>query len=320
MLTFSCAVVAGLALLIWSADKFVAGAVATALNLGMTPIMVGLTVVAFGTSAPELVVSTIAALEDSSNLAIGNAIGSNIANIALVLGITTLISAIPIKDSTLRTEFPILLIATLAASYFIWDAKLEFMDGIALLTILLLSLVALAKLQHKVADDFEEVSENADISAFKAYTLLAVSILLLLVSSHTLVWGATGIARELGVSELVIGLTIVALGTSLPELAASIASALKGHHDLALGNIIGSNLFNLLAVMAIPALINPPKLDAQALHQDYGVMLLLTAGLAVAAYASKLRHHQHIGKFVGTLLFASYLGYLALLTYQATAI
>jgi len=320
MLLFSFAIIAGLVLLIWSADKFVSGAVSTALNLGMTPIMVGLTVVALGTSAPELIVSATAALEGSSELAVGNAIGSNIANIALVLSITILISAIPIKDSVLRTEFPILLLATLAATYFVWDAELVAFDGIALLAILIVSLVSLALMQNKVADDFDEVKENAGLTPRKAYSILFISILFLLASSHILVWGATGIARELGVSELVIGLTIVALGTSLPELAASVASAIKGHHDLALGNIIGSNLFNLLAVLAIPALIHPPELDIKALHQDYGVMLALTFGLALAAYGSRLLNRHYLGKIVGVLLFASYLGYLTLLFQQSVSV
>lgn len=317
MLLFSLAVIGGLIVLVWSADKFVSGAVSTALNLGMTPIMVGLTVVAFGTSAPELIVSATAALENAGNLAIGNAIGSNIANIALVLGLTALVSAIPIKDTILRLEFPILIVATLLATLLIWDAELNFLDGAGLLTILLVSLIALAKLQNKTASDFEELDEDEHLSPKKAYLILAFSIALLIASSQALVWGASGIARELGVSELIIGLTIVAIGTSLPELAASIASALKGHHDLALGNIVGSNLFNLLAVMAIPAMINPPQIDAKALHIDYGVMLALTAFLAIAAYTEKALGRQGIGRLVGSALLLSYGGYMTYLYFQS---
>lgn len=318
MLLFCLAIIVGLAVLVWSADRFVSGAVSTALNLGMTPIMVGLTVIAFGTSAPELIVSATAALEDAGNLAVGNAIGSNIANIALVLGVTALVSAIPIKDSLLQLEFPIMLGATVLASFLIWDAVLSPTDGIALLAILFISLLALAKLQNKTVDDFEELDAEEQLAPSKAYAVLAFSIVLLLASSQALVWGASGIARELGISELVIGLTIVAIGTSLPELAASVASALKGHHDLALGNIIGSNLFNLLAVLAIPALIKPPVIDAEAMRIDYSVMLALTAALALAAYGVRVLGRHQLGKLIGTLLLASYFAYLAYLFLQST--
>lgn len=319
MLLFTLAIILGLAVLVWSADRFVTGAVATALNLGMTPMMVGLTVVAFGTSAPELIVSATAALEDASKLAVGNAIGSNIANIGLVLGITALVSAIPLKDSILRVEFPILIAATLLATFLIWDLHLGFADGIALAAILILSMYALAKLQSAPAEELEEIEENKNIAPTKAYLLLAGSLVLLILSSKALVWGASGIAHELGVSELIIGLTIVAIGTSLPELAASIASALKGHHDLALGNVIGSNLFNLLAVLAIPALLNPPTLEQDVLYRDYGLMLGLTLGLAMIAYIKKAAGIKALGKFIGVLLLAVYFGYLYVLYLQTAA-
>lgn len=310
MLLFFAAVIAGLLLLVWAADRFVSAAVATALNLGMTPIMVGLTVIAFGTSAPELIVSATAALEGAGNLAVGNAIGSNIANIALVLGLTALISAIPIKDSILQLEFPILLATTLGATYLLWDAELTPWDGVGLLALLFVALFLLAKLQKKTVDDFEELDDTEPMSARKAYIILAFSIVLLLVSSQALVWGASGIARELGVSELIIGLTIVAIGTSLPELAASVASALKGHHDLALGNIVGSNLFNLLAVLAIPAMINPPKIDQNAFHVDYAVMLALTFALALTAYGVRIMGQHHWGKALGAVFLLSYGAYM----------
>ncbi|MDX1453632.1 MAG: calcium/sodium antiporter, partial [Oleiphilaceae bacterium] len=298
MLLFCIAILGGLAVLVWSADRFVTGAVATALNLGMTPMMVGLTVVAFGTSAPELIVSATAALEDASNLAVGNAIGSNIANIGLVLGVTALVSAIPLKATILKVEFPILLIATALATALIWDLHLSPWDGVGLALILIASMVALAKLQKEPVEDLDEIEESRSIAPTKAYMILAGSLILLLASSKALVWGASGIATTMGVSELVIGLTIVAIGTSLPELAASIASALKGHHDLALGNVIGSNLFNLLAVLAIPALLNPPTLEEDALFRDYGLMLGLTVGLAVLAYVKRALKVQAMGKFV----------------------
>jgi len=323
MLIFSLAIIIGLIILIWSADQFVSGAVATALKLGMTPMMVGLTVVAFGTSAPELIVSATAALDNASHLAVGNAIGSNIANIALVLGATALVSAIPLKKAILKVEFPILLGATILASILICDGSLEFYDGIGLLIILIVSLVALAKLQKAPIEDLEEIEECKSLSARKAYTLLFVSILLLVASSKLLVWGAVGIATELGVSNLIIGLTIVAIGTSLPELAASIASALKGHHDLALGNIIGSNLFNLLAVLAIPAFIQSTNqagipISDTLIYRDYALMLALTFGLAAIAYLKHLLKKDDIGKIIGSLLLTLYFAYLFYLYQQTT--
>ena len=320
MLLFSLAIIGGLIILIWSADRFVEGAVASALKIGMTPMMIGITIVAFGTSAPELIVSATAAFEGASNLAVGNALGSNIANIALVLGITALVSAIPVTRGILKIEMPILITATLLATLFIMDATLTFWDGIALLILLTASLLALAKLasggNNGTAD---EIAETALMSSAKAYGLLGFSIILLLGSSHLLVWGAEGIAKALGVSDLIIGLTIVAIGTSLPELAASIASAMKNQHELALGNIIGSNLFNLLAVLAIPALVHPPEIDASALYRDYGVMLGLTIGLALLAFCNHLFEKPYIGKFAGILLFSSYVVYLAVLFQQTTS-
>ncbi|MFT5716703.1 MAG: cation:H+ antiporter [Oleiphilaceae bacterium] len=321
MLAFSAAIVIGLIILIWSADRFVSGAVATALKLGMTPMMVGLTIVAFGTSAPELIVSATAALSDASNLAVGNAIGSNIANIAFVLGITAMVSAIPLKKSILKVEFPVLLIATLIATLLIWDKTIDFMDGIFFLVILIISLTALTFLQpDEQSEEIDEIADNKNIPTRKAYTLLFVSIILLIGSSKLLVWGASGIALHLGVSELIIGLTIVAIGTSLPELAASVASALKGHHDLALGNIIGSNLFNLLAVLAIPAFINPPTLSNTLISRDYTFMLVLTGALAILVYGKVLLKKKDIGKVAGLLLLASYCAYLTNLYQQSVSI
>ena len=321
MLLFSLALVAGLVILIWSADKFVSGAVATALNLGMTPMMIGLTIVAFGTSAPELIVSATAALDNASHLAIGNAVGSNIANIALVLGATALVSAIPLKRAILKVEFPVLLVSTTLATLLLVDGSLDPIDGVGLSLILAISLTALSKLQNAPAGEIEEIEDNKSISAKKAYGLLIISILLLLASSKLLVWGAIGIATELGVSKLIIGLTIVAIGTSLPELAASIASALKGHHDLALGNIIGSNLFNLLAVLAIPAFLHSSSnggilLSNTLLFRDYALMLGLTFGLAAIVYFKHTIKKNDLGPVAGVLLLAIYFGYLYVLYEQ----
>lgn len=311
MILFFTAIAVGLIVLVLSADRFVNGAVATARNFGMSPMLIGLTIVAFGTSAPEMIVSGTAALADSSSLAVGNAIGSNIANIALVLGITALVSPIPLKSVVLKREFPVLVAATLAVALLFLDNHLGVLDGVIMIIILAISMYCLTRNNLDAPELIEEVAEIPSTSTPKAIIQLVISLALLLASSKLLVWGASGVARELGVSELIIGLTIVAIGTSLPELAASVASALKGHHDIALGNIIGSNLFNLLAVLPIPALLNPVMLGSEVLQRDYSIMLGLTILLAVSAYI--MQKKGYLGRTLGSILLTAYVGYLALL-------
>lgn len=311
MILFFTGIIAGLIVLVLSADRFVNGSVATARNLGMSPMLIGLTIVAFGTSAPEMIVSGTAALADSSSLAVGNAIGSNIANIALVLGITALVSPIPLKSMVLKREFPVLVLATLAVTLLFVDNHLGVWDGIIMIFILAISMFCLTRNNLDAPELIEEVAEVPSTSTPKAVAQLIISLALLLASSKLLVWGASGVAREMGVSELIIGLTIVAIGTSLPELAASVASALKGHHDIALGNIIGSNLFNLLAVLPIPALLNPVMLDSEVLLRDYSIMLGLTIFLAGSAYI--MQKKGYLGRALGSFLLATYIGYLVLL-------
>ncbi len=317
MLLFFTGIIAGLAVLVWSADRFVNSSVSTARNLGMSPMLIGLTIVAFGTSAPEMIVSGTAALADASDLAVGNAIGSNIANIGLVLGITALVSPIPLKAMVLKREFPILLGASLIVSTLFLDNYLGPWDGVIMLALLAISMYLLTRNNPEAPELAEEVDEIPSISTPKAIIQLTISLALLLASSKLLVWGASGVARELGVSELIIGLTIVAIGTSLPELAASVASALKGHHDIALGNVIGSNLFNLLAVLPIPALLNPVTLGSEVLLRDYGVMLGLT--IALAAFAYIMQKKGRLGRRVGCLLLAAYSGYMYLLSLSLSA-
>ena len=311
MILFFTGIIAGLIVLVWSADRFVNGSVATARNLGMSPMLIGLTIVAFGTSAPEMIVSGTAALSDASSLAVGNAIGSNIANIALVLGITALVSPIPLKPLVLKREFPVLVIAALLVTLLFLDNHLGIWDGIIMIVILAISMYFLTRNNLDAPEILEEIDEIPSASTSKAVLQLILSLGLLLASSKLLVWGASGVARELGVSELIIGLTIVAIGTSLPELAASVASALKGHHDIALGNIIGSNLFNLLAVLPIPALLNPVVLDSEVLLRDYSIMLALTILLAAAAYI--MQKKGRLGRSFGSGMLAIYIGYLTLL-------
>ncbi|MFE8072106.1 calcium/sodium antiporter [Marinobacteraceae bacterium S3BR75-40.1] len=314
MIYFILAIIAGLALLVWSADRFVEGSVGMARNLGMSPMMIGLTVVAFGTSAPEILVSATAAVTGAPDMAVGNALGSNIANIGLVLGVTALISPLPLKRIVLKREFPVLLIATLVAYGLLRDQQLDRLDGLIFFALMGLALFALSRGTEGAAELIDEVREQPVRSLSQDILWFAASLALLIASSRLLVWGASGIALELGVSDLIIGLTIVAIGTSLPELAACVASALKGHHDVALGNIIGSNLFNLLVVLAIPALVAPMPLEEEVLIRDYATMTLLTVTLALFAYI--MWKKGKLARFEGGILLAIYLAY-TLLIYSA---
>lgn len=325
------AIIVGLIGLIWSADRFVTGAAGIARNMGMAPMMIGLTVVALGTSAPEIVVAITSALENASELAVGNAIGSNLANIGLVLGITALVCPIPIAYSLLKREISILLVATIGAGFLICDNELSVSDGVILLAGLIAIfyyLVTSKSHQPANAAPEDEPEDIPDIPSTKAWRLFVLGLIMLIISSHILVIGAKDIALALGISDLVVGLTVVAIGTSLPELAATVASALKGHHDIALGNIVGSNLFNLLAVMAMPALINPPKLDPEVFSRDYLWMTGITFLLAGMVLSHKLWTHysashnlpgttkkakSRIGRVEGTILLAAYVTYFSIL-------
>jgi cation:H+ antiporter len=314
MLIAIAAVFVGLGLLIWSADRFVDGASATAGHLGMSPMLIGLTIVAFGTSAPEMLVSTMAALDNAPGLAIGNAIGSNIANIALVLGATALVSPLPIKGSLVRLELPILTLATLGAGMLLLDYYLDVIDSALLLLGLVVCLYLFKRYQQDHTED--KIEALTHMSLKLGIVWLIVGLVLLALGSRILVGGAIYIATDLGVSKMIIGLTIIAIGTSLPELAASIMSARKGQHGIALGNIIGSNIFNLLGVMAIPALISPVVIEADALWRDYGLMLLLT--LVILALGFKARRDGVISRFMGGILLLIYVMYMLLLYTSAT--
>lgn len=303
----------GLAVLSWSADKFVYGASALAKNFGVSPMMIGLTIVAMGSSAPEIVVSATASLNGNPDTAVGNAIGSNITNIALVLGITALIKPLLVSSTTLRRELPVLLLVTLIAVYFLSDNYLSKTEGIILITLFVLVLAIMAWLSFKVDKNDPLIAETEDeipnnVPTVNAVMWVIVGLIMLPLSAHFLVESAVYIARFFGVSDLVIGLTIIALGTSLPELAASIAGVRKGEDDLALGNIIGSNIFNILAVLAMPGLIIPSMLDMNASARDSYVMLGLTILLFVFCF--NLRGTRQINRYEGGIFV------LAFLTYQ----
>lgn len=302
----------GLAVLSWSADRFVYGASALAKNIGVSPMMIGLTIVAMGSSAPEIVVSAVASVNGSPNTAVGNALGSNITNIALVLGITALVKPLLVSSTTLKREMPVLMIVNLIAWYFISDGVLSSIEGIILLLMFIFVLAAMAWLSLQVdkedplmAETTDEIPTNEDNS--KALLWIGVGLVLLPVSANFMVDSAVFIARHFGISELVIGLTIIALGTSLPELAASVAGVLKGEDDLALGNVIGSNIFNLLAVLGMPGLIAPGVLDENAASRDVLVMVGLTFLLFLFSF--NFRGTRRINRFEATIFVALFLGY-----------
>jgi len=320
MLSAIAALLAGLIILVWSADRFVIGAAATARSIGISPLVIGLTIVSLGTSAPEMFVSATAALNGAGALAVGNALGSNIANIGLVLGITALVSAIPLQKNLIKKEIPLLLLVTIIAGLVMFDLELTNTDAAILIVTLVIAVYLLfqqtADSGENIIDEDEQAAIDETSTGWAVFWLIA-GLVALMVSSKMLVWGATFIAQAFGVSELVIGLTIVAIGTSLPELAASVASALKGHHDIAIGNVIGSNIFNLLAVLPIPALLSPLTIDAVVLQRDYGTMLGITLGLiAVIALCYK---KGTIGRGFGALLLTSYVAYLGWLYVAATS-
>lgn len=310
------AIIAGFFLLVWSADKLVAGSATVAKHLGIPTLVVGITIVGFGTSAPEIMVASIAALDGSPSLAIGNAIGSNIANITLVLGVAALITPLDVHSRIIKKELPILLAATVLAIALMYDGVLGRFDGLILSSLLIALMWWITKqaltsrgedpLQNEYAQEMPE-----DMPLKLGIFWLFTGLILLTASSKLLVFGAVNIATAFGVSELIIGLTIIAIGTSLPELAASITGALKGEHDLAIGNVVGSNLFNTLIVLGIPGLILPSRLDSGVLERDSYVLLGVTITLFVMAYG--IRHTRRIHRFEGILLTCGFLAYQGLL-------
>jgi cation:H+ antiporter len=312
MILASIAVVAGIALLIWSADRFVDGASATALHAGMPTLLIGMVVVGFGTSAPEMVVSALAALAGNPGLALGNAYGSNIANIALVLGLVALLSPVAVHSQVIRKELPVLAAVTLLAGWQLWDGNLSGWDAAVLLGVFALVMGWSIVQGMRGRDDILGTEIEAELASHpmslrSALVWLVVGLVLLVVSSRILVWGAVTIAQALGVSDLVIGLTIVAVGTSLPELASAIVALRKDEHDLVVGNVLGSNLFNTLAVVGIAAGIHPLAVEPVVLYRDWALMALLTLGVFAMSYG--FRGPGRINRLEGGLLFAVYIGY-----------
>ena len=315
MLTAVIQLVAGFLLLVWGADRLVAGASATARNLGVSPLVIGLTIIGFGTSAPELVVSAVATLKGNSGLAVGNAIGSNIANMGLVLGATALIYPLRLESTALKREYPMLLLIMLVCFLMGLDGRYSHTEGWILLSGLLAVIVWIIHIgllrppSDPLAEEFEaEIPKDTPPKI--ALFWLVVGLIVLPVSSKFLVDGAVTIAQVLGVTDVVIGLTIVALGTSLPELATAITAALRKEDDLAIGNIIGSNIFNLLGVLGIAAVLRPVDIYPIILARDFPAMFLITGVLYLLA--SDFRGPGRIGRRSGSLLLAMFFGYIIL--------
>ncbi len=337
MLLAAVAVIAGLAVLVWSADKFVDGAVGVARFCGVSTLLIGMVIVGFGTSAPELTVSAISAVQGNPELALGNAYGSNIANIALILGATALISPILMQRSVIRGDLPVLIAVSVLSIALVLDGSVVRWNGIVLL------LVFVAAMGYSIWRETKkarlEKGEGLPLASASGASLAGVSpessatpsekpslgksvfwlllgLALLVASSRALVWGAVEIARTLGVSDLLIGLTIVAIGTSLPELASSIAAARKGENDIALGNIIGSNLFNTLAVVGIAAVISPmDEIEPAVASRDMPLMTALTVALIVLGF--RREGDGRLNRIAGAILLAVYIAYLGLLIAQA---
>ena len=312
--------------LIWSADKFVFGAAAIARNFGIAPIIIGLTIVAMGSSAPEMLVAATASMNDAPNTAIGNVIGSNITNIALVLGLTAIFKPLMVSSATIKREMPLLLLVTIVASWMLYDLNLTFVEGLVLIIafgvfIISLLLITLKQSKNPNISDPMLIEAEADIPENVATAVatfwLIVGMVLLPLSSHFLVDSATFIAKEFGISDLVIGLTIIAIGTSLPELAASIMSLVKKEDDLAIGNIIGSNIFNILAVLARPGLLAPGAVDSQVASRDIPYMLGLTIIFLLLCFSRRIGFR--ITRLKGAVLFIAFIAYQYLIFSQMTA-
>ncbi|MGR5119367.1 calcium/sodium antiporter [Vibrio astriarenae] len=313
--------VLGLIFLVWSADKLVFGAAALARNVGISPLVIGMTILAMGSSAPEMMVSATAALEGKTDTAVGNVIGSNIANIALILGITAMIKPLSISSAVLKRELPLMIVVTLICGALVWDGYLGFHEGVILVVLFALFILAMLYISKKEQSKGDALLEEQEsevpegVSNGKAAMWVVIGLIILPLAADTLVNSAVTIATYFGMSDLVIGLTIIAVGTSLPELAASLAGVMKGEDDMAVGNIIGSNVFNILAVMGIPGLLNPSMVSELVMGRDYWVMLAVSLLLVAMA----LGKSRSINRPEGVILFSLFIGYQAYLIMNMTA-
>tara|TARA_B100001971_G_scaffold84647_1_gene78064 strand:+ start:177354 stop:178322 length:969 start_codon:yes stop_codon:yes gene_type:complete len=318
---FIISVFFGLALLVWSADKFVDGASNVARHYGMSPLLIGMVIIGFGTSAPEMVVSALASIQGNPGIAIGNAYGSNITNIALILGVTSLLVPISVHSQVLKKELPILFITTVVSIGALIDFNLSRTDAVILLLIFSGLMIWTIREGLKNSKDALAKEVDAELKEQKApikksYIMLFGGLFLLIFSSRLLVYGAVGIAQALGVSDIIVGLTVVAVGTSLPELASSIIAARKGEPDIALGNVLGSNLFNTLVVVGISGVIHPITIEKEVFYRDIGVMTVLTLSLFILGYGFK--GQGRINRIEGGVLLCSYIAYTTYLISTVT--
>ncbi|MDF9388428.1 calcium/sodium antiporter [Vibrio sp. 1151_11] len=313
--------IVGLVFLVWSADKLVFGSAALARNFGISPLVIGMTILAMGSSAPEMMVSATAALDGKTDTAVGNVLGSNIANIALILGITALIKPLSVSSAVLRRELPLMIAVTLLAGALLWDNHLGFYEGVllfALFAVFIIAMLRISRNEQKNGDALlaEQESEIPQgVSNAKAAIWVVIGLIILPIAASVLVDNAVVIAKFFGMSDLVIGLTIIAVGTSLPELAASLTSVLKGEDDMAVGNIIGSNVFNILAVMGLPGILNPSILSEHAMGRDFWVML----GVSLLLVTMALGKSRSINRIEGGVLFLAFIGYQAYLLMNMAA-
>jgi cation:H+ antiporter len=313
------AIIVGFIAVVWGADRFVYGAAGLASNLGVKRLVIGLTIVAFGTSAPEMLVSGMAAAAGSPAMGIGNAVGSNIVNVTLVLGAAAVVHPLSIHSRLLVREIPVLLLIMAIAWAFLWDEELSRAEGLVLLAGLFVLVAWISKQSRKqpavgpqASAGLEDFNIPDSLPTAKAIALFSLGLAFLLVGSRVLVWGAVGIARDLGVSELVVGLTLVALGTSLPELAASVAAARRDEQDIAIGNVVGSNMFNLLGVLGLPGIIAPGSVDRSVIVRDFPIMLGATLLLLMMAFNER----SSIGRKQGIALIVVFIGYFVMLFLQ----
>ena len=316
------AVALGVVLLLLSADRFVDGAAAIARRFGMSPLLIGMIVIGFGSSMPEMLIAVLSSLEGSSDLALGNAFGSNITNIALILGLTALMSPIAVQSSLVSRELPLLTaITAITALLLVPDGFLSRTDGMILIVMFLVVMGWTIQLNRETETDelatSVESSEKGQLTPVRAWVYLVGGLTLLILSSRMLVWGGTEIATGLGVSELIIGLTIVAIGTSLPELASSIAAVRKGQHALAIGNVIGSNMFNTSVVIGLSGSIAPSLIQMDLIRRDFPLLLLLTLTLFIMCYPWRGPGTGRINRREGAMLLATYLAYNAILFLRA---
>jgi cation:H+ antiporter len=313
MILYFCLLIIGFGIIMKAANLLVDGAVCIAQRHAISPLIIGLTLVAFGTSIPEIMVSVMAAIQEKSDLALGNVIGSNIANIGFVLGFTYLIHPLQLKSTIIRQEFKPLFVAMIVTTLLMLNGVLSRLDGVVFIISLCLLLLYLGiKAERTKNGLLQEASEEFTQTITHPWVRIMIGLLLLPISAELIVFSSIEIARFFGVSEVMIGLTIVAFGTSLPELATSLSSALKGHDDMAIGNIIGSNMFNLLAVMPFIVLVHPQKVPALILTRDMPIMFFMTGLLFCITYARK----KNISQLSGVILIGCYIAYLVLLGFQ----